>query len=104
MVGTPYWMAPEVVQTIPAYDTKADIWSLGIMIYEMVKGTPPHATLPQVNVMDLIAKAKPPRLLETEASKDLRDFMACCLKESPTEVRQIFTTFRLSYTLIAHSI
>ena len=86
LVGTCHWMAPEVVQTIPAYDTKADIWSLGIMIYEMVKGTPPHATLPQVSVMDLIAKAKPPRLAESEGSKDLRDFMACCLKESPTEV------------------
>jgi serine/threonine protein kinase len=86
LVGTCHWMAPEVVQTIPAYDTKADIWSLGIMIYEMVKGAPPHFNMPMVSVMDVITKAKPPRLMETEGSKDLRDFMAHCLRESPNEV------------------
>ncbi|KAJ7132870.1 Pkinase-domain-containing protein [Mycena crocata] len=85
LTGTPYWMAPEVVQTVPAYDTKADIWSLGIMIYEMIKGSPPHSNLEPFKVMDLIPRVKPPRLLETEGSKDMRDFMAHCLKESPSE-------------------
>ncbi|KAF9072957.1 hypothetical protein BDP27DRAFT_1319707 [Rhodocollybia butyracea] len=85
LTGTPYWMAPEVVQAVPAYDTKADIWSLGIMIYEMVKGTPPHSNLDKFKVMDLIPRAKPPRLTDTEASKDMRDFMSFCLKEAPTE-------------------
>ncbi|KAF7315354.1 STE/STE20/YSK protein kinase [Mycena indigotica] len=85
MTGTPYWMAPEVVQTVPAYDTKADIWSLGIMIYEMIKGSPPHSNLEPFKVMDLIPRVKPPRLLETEGSKDMRDCMAHCLKESPSE-------------------
>ncbi|KAJ7497186.1 Pkinase-domain-containing protein [Mycena latifolia] len=85
MTGTPYWMAPEVVQTVPAYDTKADIWSLGIMIYEMIKGSPPHSNLEPFKVMDLIPRVKPPRLPENEGSKDMRDFMAHCLKESPTE-------------------
>ncbi|KAJ7783031.1 Pkinase-domain-containing protein [Mycena metata] len=85
MTGTPYWMAPEVVQTVPAYDTKADIWSLGIMIYEMIKGSPPHSNLEPFKVMDLIPRVKPPRLQETEGSKDMRDFMANCLKESPSE-------------------
>ncbi|KAJ7502722.1 Pkinase-domain-containing protein [Mycena galericulata] len=85
MTGTPYWMAPEVVQTVPAYDTKADIWSLGIMIYEMIKGSPPHSNLEPFKVMDLIPRVKPPRLLENEGSKDMRDFMAHCLKELPGE-------------------
>ncbi|KAF7321282.1 STE/STE20/YSK protein kinase [Mycena kentingensis (nom. inval.)] len=85
MTGTPYWMAPEVVQTVPAYDTKADIWSLGIMIYEMIKGSPPHSNLEPFKVMDLIPRVKPPRLSDTEGSKDMRDFMAHCLKESPNE-------------------
>ncbi|KAF8622349.1 hypothetical protein AX15_007081 [Amanita polypyramis BW_CC] len=85
MTGTPYWMAPEVVQSVPAYDTKADIWSLGIMIYEMVKGSPPHSNLDKFKVLDLIPRIKPPRLLENEAGKDLRDFMASCLKEIPIE-------------------
>ncbi|KAJ2918558.1 hypothetical protein MD484_g1902, partial [Candolleomyces efflorescens] len=86
LTGTPYWMAPEVIQGVNAYDTKADIWSLGIMIYEMIKGTPPHSNLDKFQVMDLIPRAKPPRLLESDGSKDMRDFMALSLKESPSEV------------------
>ena len=86
LTGTPYWMAPEVVQSVPAYDTKADIWSLGIMIYEIIKGTPPHSNLDKFQVMDLIPRIKPPRLSEGEGGKDMRDFMSFCLKESPAEV------------------
>ncbi|KAG5643606.1 hypothetical protein DXG03_000614 [Asterophora parasitica] len=85
LTGTPHWMAPELLQTLPVYDTKADIWSLGILIYEMIKGNPPHNTLENIKVMDLIPKAQPPRLPDGEGSKDLRDFMAMCLRESPTE-------------------
>ncbi|KAF8813599.1 Pkinase-domain-containing protein, partial [Phlegmacium glaucopus] len=85
LTGTPYWMAPEVVQTIPAYDTKADIWSLGIMIYEIIKGTPPHSNLDKFQVMDIIPRIKPPRLSDSEGGKDMRDFMSFCLKESPAE-------------------
>ncbi|KAF8070235.1 Pkinase-domain-containing protein [Lyophyllum atratum] len=85
LTGTPHWMAPELLQTLPVYDTKADIWSLGILIYEMIKGSPPHNTVENIKVMDLIPKAKPPRLQDQEAGKDLRDFMAMCLKESPAE-------------------
>lgn len=86
LAGTPHWMAPEILQSTPAYDTKADIWSLGILIYEMIKGTPPHSNMEITKLMDYIPKAKPPRLLENEAGKDLRDFMSMCLKESPNEV------------------
>ncbi|KAH0589372.1 hypothetical protein H2248_005130 [Termitomyces sp. 'cryptogamus'] len=85
LTGTPHWMAPELLQTLPVYDTKADIWSLGIAVYEMIKGSPPHHSLEHIKVMDLIPKAKPPRLGENEAGKDLRDFMAMCLRESPAE-------------------
>ncbi|PFH45902.1 hypothetical protein AMATHDRAFT_70943 [Amanita thiersii Skay4041] len=85
LTGTPYWMAPEVVQSAPAYDTKADIWSLGIMIYEMIKGSPPHSDLDKFKVMDLIPRIKPPRLFENDGSRDMRDFMGFCLKEIPSE-------------------
>lgn len=84
-IGTPYWMAPEVAQSVPAYDTKADIWSLGIMIYEMIKGSPPHFRVAHLKVIQMIPKVKPPRLAENEGSKDLRDFIPFTLTESPSD-------------------
>lgn len=92
-IGTPYWMAPEVAQPMPNYDTKADIWSLGIMIYEMVKGTPPHSNLDFAKVLHLIPRAKAPRLIEGEGSKDMRDFVAMCLAELPGDVRRFPTQY-----------
>lgn len=93
LTGTPYWMAPEVVQSVAAYDTKADIWSLGIMVYEMVKGSPPHSNLDRFQVMELIPRVKPPRLSDQEGSREMRDFMAHCLKELPTEVRHFYSHY-----------
>lgn len=88
LMGTPNWMAPEVAQPTPVYDSKADIWSLGIMVYEMAKGAPPHSDLRDaIRVMQLIAKVKPPRLGEGDGSKDMRDFVSHCLRESPNDVR-----------------
>ena len=85
-IGTPYWMAPEVAQPVPAYDTKADIWSLGIMIYEMTKGSPPHFRVAHMKVIQMIPKVKPPRLADNEGSKDLRDFIPFTLTELPSDV------------------
>ncbi|KAH0827791.1 kinase-like domain-containing protein [Lanmaoa asiatica] len=86
LMGTPNWMAPEVAQPTPVYDSKADIWSLGIMTYEMAKGAPPHSDLRDaIKVMQLIAKVKPPRLGEGDGSKDMRDFVSHCLRESPND-------------------
>ena len=63
------------------------------MIYEMIKGTPPHSNLDKFQVMDLIPRTKPPRLLESDGSKDMRDFMALSLKESPLEVAFFHAAF-----------
>ncbi|OCH88887.1 Pkinase-domain-containing protein [Obba rivulosa] len=85
LVGTPHWMAPEVAHA-SAYDTKADIWSLGIMIYEMIKGSAPNShVLDQVKLLQLIPRMKPPRLIEGEGSKELREFVSQCLRESPSD-------------------
>lgn len=91
LVGTPFWMAPEVAQGIgstSSYDTKADIWSTGIFIYEMVTGGPPHMGISGERALQLIPRSKPPRLSEAQASKDLRDFLPFCLTESPLDVRR----------------
>ncbi|GAC98803.1 likely protein kinase [Pseudozyma hubeiensis SY62] len=85
-VGTPYWMAPEVITEGKTYDQKADVWSLGITIYEMATGNPPLADVEQMRVIMLIPKSKPPRLpAEGDFSPAMRDFVAACLNEEPKE-------------------
>lgn len=91
-VGTPYWMAPEVINSGSQYDTKADIWSLGITIYEMVMGAPPHANQEAMRVLVLIPKVKPPRLPETLGTPDMREFVASVLRELPADVSLVSNT------------
>ncbi|CEH15447.1 ste ste20 ysk protein kinase [Ceraceosorus bombacis] len=85
-VGTPYWMAPEVITEGKTYDQSADIWSLGITLYEMACGNPPHADQEQMRAIMLIPKSKPPRFpSDGQFSEPMRDFLAACLNEEPKE-------------------
>ncbi|TFY71105.1 hypothetical protein EVG20_g1888 [Dentipellis fragilis] len=82
-IGTPFWMAPEIAAPSPSYDTKADIWSLGILVYEMIKGNPPHLGVAPLKLIQMLPTMKPARFLENEASQALREFLPLCLTEAP---------------------
>ncbi|XP_014800949.1 PREDICTED: serine/threonine-protein kinase 10-like [Calidris pugnax] len=87
-IGTPYWMAPEVVQCETSkenpYSYKADIWSLGITLIEMAEMEPPYHELNPLRVLLKIAKSQPPTLRHPKKwSEDFKDFLRKSLEKSP---------------------
>uniref|UniRef100_A0A8C6UAV0 non-specific serine/threonine protein kinase n=1 Tax=Neogobius melanostomus TaxID=47308 RepID=A0A8C6UAV0_9GOBI len=94
-IGTPYWMAPEVVmcETMKdaPYDYKADIWSLGITLIELAQIEPPHHELNPMRVLLKIAKSEPPTLDQPyKWSPEFNDFLRKSLDKS-TEMRPTAT-------------
>jgi len=83
VVGTPYWMAPEIIEE-KGYDEKVDIWSLGITAIEMAEGKPPLYDLEPMRAIFEIP-ARPPPTLSNEASPEFVDFIAKTLVKDPTK-------------------
>lgn len=86
-IGTPYWMAPEVVMCETSkdrpYDYKADVWSLGVTLIEMAQIEPPHHELNPMRVLLKIAKSEPPTLAQPSRwSNDFNDFLRKCLEKN----------------------
>jgi serine/threonine protein kinase len=86
LVGTPYWMAPEVIQR-SLYNEKVDIWALGILMMEMVDGEPPYMAENPMRALYLIAtNESAPTLQQAEkTSASLKDFLSCCLRRDPND-------------------
>ena len=78
-----YWMAPEVIRH-SNYDFKADIWSLGITIFEIATGNPPFSDKDPMQALLLIPRSAPARL-EGNYSKSLKEFVTLCLHDDPAQ-------------------
>eukprot|EP01102_Stenamoeba_stenopodia_P001465 TRINITY_DN1126_c0_g1_i1.p1 TRINITY_DN1126_c0_g1~~TRINITY_DN1126_c0_g1_i1.p1 ORF type:complete len:441 (+),score=119.64 TRINITY_DN1126_c0_g1_i1:444-1766(+) len=80
--GTPCFMAPEVLAR-REYDSKVDIWSLGITAIELAEGQPPWTGISPYRAMKVIPKAEPPKLQKKTCCKDFQDFVNKCLTKDP---------------------
>ncbi|XP_053219094.1 misshapen-like kinase 1 isoform X9 [Podarcis raffonei] len=87
-IGTPYWMAPEVIacdeNPDATYDYRSDIWSLGITAIEMAEGAPPLCDMHPMRALFLIPRNPPPKLKSKKWSKKFIDFIDNCLIKAYT--------------------
>ena len=81
VVGTPYWMAPEVIEMNGSLTSACDIWSLGCTVIELLTTNPPYSTLHPCSAMIKIVQEPMP--LPENISDDLKDFLNRCFEKDP---------------------
>ncbi|KAI8876458.1 kinase-like protein [Backusella circina FSU 941] len=81
--GTPYWMAPEVIE-LKGATTKSDIWSLGCTLIELVTGKPPYSDLIAMSAMFRIVEDEHPPLPQ-KITNEMRNFLLCCFQKNPEQ-------------------
>lgn len=88
-IGTPYWMAPEVIacdeNSEATYDNRSDLWSLGITAIEMAEGKPPLCDMHPMRALFLIPRNQPPRLKSSKWSSRFQNFVETCLIKDYTQ-------------------
>ncbi|XP_012712696.2 mitogen-activated protein kinase kinase kinase kinase 4 isoform X13 [Fundulus heteroclitus] len=88
-IGTPYWMAPEVIacdeNPDATYDYRSDLWSCGITAIEMAEGAPPLCDMHPMRALFLIPRNPPPRLKSKKWSKKFFSFIESCLVKNYTQ-------------------
>ncbi|XP_073076575.1 serine/threonine-protein kinase TAO1-like [Manis javanica] len=86
-VGTPHWMAPEIIlgRNEEQYDSKVDVWSLGITCIEIAEREPPLFALNAKHALYLITRNDPPTLQSNEWSSSFRNFVESCVQKNPED-------------------
>merc|ERR1719277_1832525 len=92
-VGTPCWMAPEVLEQSGGYDYKADIWSFGITAIELAYGEAPYQRLHPLKVMKIIIEKDPPRIDRRRWDVLFVNLVECCLQKDPKQRPTMDETF-----------
>jgi len=101
LAGTPYYMAPELIQRIP-YNEKVDIWSLGITVVEMMNGKPPFYELDPREALDAIVLKGVRGLIDPKQTDLIKDFVnKCCLCPNPAD--RANTTQLLAHPFLANA-
>ncbi len=105
-VGTPCWMAPEVMEQLDGYDQRADVWSIGITALELAKGFAPYAKLEPMKVLLKTIEQDPPSLKTYEEDKQadgeafsrpFKEFVRLCLQKIPKKRPSVATLLNHSF-------